>query len=201
MKRAAALAALILFFCGCSSMKEEASRYAAGDFVAYRYSGSYRKEPITLTEKVLSKEGNKLCILVVWKSGAETRTWKQFVTDTAYNRTNNIVDRLVLVENGIEKELPNRENVDLFRLYDGTFLMPQRPPELVKEEVKSVSVCGRQYNCRVKTYRTRVSGQRATMTVAESADFTWTTVYSRYEALHGGVLYSAEVTGCGSEKK
>ena len=165
----------------------ETSKYEAGDYVVYKYSGSYRREPVLLTEKIISKTGgNKLEISVEWKSGKELRSWKQFVTDTAYNRANNIVDRLVRIEGGKETALLNKDNLDLFKLYEGTYLMPQHVPSLIKEETKALPVGNGSYMCRVKTYNTKVLGKHAEMTVADSDDFKWTHVGSSYRELKGG---------------
>ena len=179
----------------------ETSKYEVGDYVIYKYWGSYRHEPVILTEKVLSKTGgNKLEILVDWKSGKEARTWKQFVTDTAHNRANSIVDRLVLVAGGKETELANKDNIDLFKLYEGTFLIIQHDPIVIREEKKTLPVGHVSYLCRVRTYRTRALGIRAEMTVADSDEFKWNNVSSSYRDMKGGLLYTAEVVEHGNKK-
>lgn len=195
------VAVCLLGVWGCKGAPET-SKYEAGDYVVYKYSGSYRPEPVFLTETILSKTGgNKLEILVEWKSGKEIRTWKQFVTDTAYNRANNIVDRLVRIDGGgKETELPNNENLDLFKLYEGTYLVPQRIPSLVGEAKRIWPVGKDSYLCRVRTYKTKALGRRAEMTVVDSAEFKWTTVGSSYKDLNGGLLYAVEVLECGNKK-
>lgn len=187
-------------FFGCKAMPET-SKYEAGDYVVYKYSGSYRPEPVILTEKVLSKNGNKLEILVEWKSGKEARAWKQFVTDTPFNQKNNIVDRLVQLGGGKEIELPNEGNADLFKLYEGTFLIPQRPPHHVKERRESLKIGGKDYLCDVKEYETKVLNKRATMKSAESAEFLWTHAAAEYRDLKGGLIYGMEVLEHGRATK
>ncbi|OGS51958.1 MAG: hypothetical protein A3J79_00815 [Elusimicrobia bacterium RIFOXYB2_FULL_62_6] len=178
----------------------ETSKYEAGDYVVYRYSGSYRPEPVILTEQVLSKNGNKLEILVEWSSGKEARAWKQFVTDTPFNRKNNTVDRLVLLDGGKETELPNEGNADLFKLYEGTFLIPQRPPHHVKERRERLKIGGTEYLCDVKEYDTKVLNKRAVMKSAECADFLWTHAGAEYRDLKGELIYGAEVLEHGRKK-
>ncbi len=194
------IAACLLLLWGCKAAPE-ISKYEAGDYVVYKYYGFYRPVPIMLTERVLAKTGgNKLELLVEWQSGKEARVWKQFVTDTAYNRANNIVDRLVLLENGRETELPNRDNLDLFKLYEGTYLIAQHMPRLVKEEKLALPVGGGSCLCRVRTYKTKVLGMHATMTVADSEEFKWTNVSTTYKDIKGGLLYAVEVAECGNKK-
>ena len=185
MRRAALWLLCFVAFWGCKAMPET-SKYEVGDYVVYKYYGSYRPEPVILTEKILSKAGNKLEILVDWKSGKERRSWKQFVTDTPFNRKNNIIDRLVRIENGKETELPNKDNLDVFKLYEGTYLMPQRSPRLVKEEKTTVTIGKDSYPCRTRVYKTRVMGSHAEMTVTDSEEFKWTHVSSSYKVPRGG---------------
>lgn len=179
MKRAALWLLWLSAFWGCKAAPET-SKYEAGDYVVYKYYGSYRPEPVILTEKILSKNGNKLEILVEWKSGRESRSWKQFVTDTAFNRKNNIIDRLVKIENGRETELPNKDNLDVFKLYEGTYLMPQHVPGLVRDERTTVTIGKDSYPCRTRVYKTKVLGRHAEMTVTDSEEFKWTKVGSSY---------------------
>ena len=184
--KGAALCLLCLFaFWGCKAMPET-SKYEVGDYVVYKYYGSYRPEPVILTEKILSKAGNKLEILVEWKSGKESRSWKQFVTDTPFNRKNNIIDRLVKIENGRETELPNKDNLDVFKLYEGTYLMPQHSPRLVRDEKAAVTIGKDSYLCRTRVYKTKVLGRRADMTVTDSEEFKWTNVSSSYTVSRSG---------------
>lgn len=185
MRKSGLLAVCLLAFWGCKAAPET-SKYEAGDYVVYKYSGSYRPEPVILTEQVLSKTGgNKLEILVEWKSGKEIRTWKQFVTDTAYNRANNLIDRLVKIEGGKETELANKDNSDLFKLYEGTYLMPQHVPKLIKEERKTLLIGDESFICRVRTYNSKALGRHAEMTVADSDEFKWSNVSSSYRELKG----------------
>ncbi len=188
MRKLWLLAGCSLALWGCKAAPESSSsKFEVGDYVVYKYSGSYRHEPILLTEKVLSKtEGNKLEILVEWKSGNETRAWKQYVTDTPYNRSNNIVDRLVKIDGTNEIELPNKDNQDLYKLYEGTYLMTQRVPHLIREEKKSMQAGPGSYLCRIRTYETKALGKRVEMTVADSEEFKWTNVSSCYTELKSG---------------
>lgn len=193
------LAATTLAACGGG----EPSLFEKGDFVVYRYSGAYRKDPITLRETVTAKEGNKLEILVEWASGTEKRSWKQFVTDTRYNRDNNIVDRLVLIENGAERELDNRDNLDLFRLFEGTFIMPQRLPKLISTEKKQVALAGRAFDCEVSTYRTKALDKHAVMIETSCPAFKWGKAGAEYRLWYrdkpaAGALYLAEVADFGA---
>ena len=189
MRNLRLLAVCSLALWGCKAAPESSSKFEVGDYVVYKYSGSYRPEPIFLTEKVLSKtDKNKLEILVEWKSGNETRTWKQYVTDNQYNRSNNIVDRLVKIDGANEIELPNKDNQDLYRLYEGTYLMTQRSSRLIREEKKNMQAGAGNYLSRIRTYETKALGKRVEMTVVDSDEFKWTNISSNYAELKGEAL-------------
>ena len=46
---------------------------APGDFVVYRFSGSFRKAPITLTQRVVARKGQVLTVDVAAESGEQKR--------------------------------------------------------------------------------------------------------------------------------
>jgi len=196
--RALALAAACLsFFCACRQAPA-ASRFEPGDYVVYKYYGAYRPQPVFLTKKVLSKNGNSVEILVEWRSGPGRRAWKEFITDTPYNRANNLVDRLVSLEGGKEAELENAENLDLFRLYEGTYLLAQHSPRPEGESGKTVRVGSGEFLCRERVYDSKALGARVKVTDTDCAEFKWGKVSSSWAAVRGGALiYAFDVQDCG----
>ena len=78
--------------------------------------------------------------------------------------------------------------------------LQRRMFRLVKEEKLALPVGGGSCLCRVRTYKTKVLGMHATMTVADSEEFKWTNVSTTYKDIKGGLLYAVEVAECGSKK-
>jgi len=103
------------------------------------------------------------------------------------------VDKLVLVRDGKETELENRNNEDVYRLYEGTYLIPQRPLKLLKEETRRLKIGGTEYLCSVQTSGTKVLNKRARLTVVESGEFPWTHAGAEYREEKGGLIYGMEV--------
>jgi hypothetical protein len=194
-----ALAAFCLAGLSACNQAPATSRYDPGDYVVYKYYGTYRPEPVILTKKVMSRNGSSVEMLVEWKSGAKNRAWKEFITDTPYNRANNIVDRLVSLEGGRETELANSENSDLFRLYEGTYLLPQRAPSLESQTEKTVQVGREKFLCRERVYKSKALGARLKMTDTDSAEFKWGKVSSCWAAPRGGApVFGFEIQDHGS---
>lgn len=196
------MAAVCLVFLWACSSAPETSRFEPGDYVVYKYSGTYRPAPVILTKKILSKQGNKLEILVEWKSGAEKRAWKEYITDTPYSRANSIVDRLVTLGGGKETELANAENIDLFKLYDGTYVMPQHVPSPESQSEKTVQIGREKFLCRERVYRSKAEKVHVRMTLTDSPDFKWEKVSASWVASRGGVpVYAFEILDYGNSNK
>jgi hypothetical protein len=91
----------------------------AGDYVVYRFSGSFSEKPVTLREQVVSRESGRVTIDVHATRGREERRWIQVGPDTADARWNNTVDEIYVVrDDGTRERLPNPDNATLMRLYD-----------------------------------------------------------------------------------
>lgn len=172
------------------------SRYEVGDYVAYRFSGSFRESPVLLSEEVIAKDGDHLTFLVRWTSGAQRRAWMQSVTDTPENERDNRVDRLVeILSSGEAVPLANAGNADLLRLYAGTYLRPDAPPHDVRQEAVVVTVCGRKVRAQRTRGRQAVAGKDYEFEEDVSPDFLWTRVGARY-GQGEDLLYRADVVRC-----
>lgn len=101
------------------------TRYRAGDYVVYRYTGAFTPLPVTLSEQVIKQQGNRLEIYVLAERGEERLEWVQVVTDTPENQRNNVLDQLYLLEHGKRVLLENKDNKDAMRLYRWTLIMPE----------------------------------------------------------------------------
>lgn len=191
------LIGLILFSCGTALQKERApeSRYRVGDFVIYRYSGSYLTIPVILTEKVIDKSENQLTIEVHWKSGDQKRTWKQVVTDTPENQKSNRVDRLLELRDGKEISLENRDNADLYRLFQGTYVVLDEPIRDAMTQASEMIVCGNQVRVVTRSGTQVVSGKKYHVDEYESSDFLWNHLGASYVGTDG-TYYKAEVIDC-----
>jgi hypothetical protein len=163
----------LLLLCACSG-GGEAPSFAPGDYAVYRYSGSYRREPVTLERTVeAAPPGGDIVFLNEWSSGGARRAWREHIAPRAYDLAHNLAGRLEIRENGAWREIPNADNMELFRLREGTLFNPQGLARLRKTEPGVFEAGGKKYPCDYKTYRTMVDGKRALLRRAEAAGFKW----------------------------
>lgn len=195
-----ALPALLLL-CSCSG-GEKAPAFAPGDYAVYRYSGSYRREPVTLARSVeAAPPGGDIVFLNEWESGAEKRAWREHIAPRPYDLSHNIASRLEVPDGENWKELPNPDNMELFRLRDGTLFNPQGLPRLRKEEHGEFLAGGKKYPCVVKTYRTMVGGKRALLVRREAEDFKWGILSEEYKVQQSGeTVFLAELIEEGNRR-
>jgi len=191
----------LFLLCSCSGGGKTPA-FAPGDYAVYRYSGSYRQEPVTLARSVeAAPPGGDIVFLNEWRSGGEGRAWREHIAPRPYDLSHNIASRLELPAGEGWKELPDPENLELLRLREGTLFNPQGLPRLRKEEPGEFSAGGKKYPCVVKTYRTMVGGKRALLVRREAEGFKWGILSEEYkEQQSGGTLFLAELIEEGNRK-
>jgi hypothetical protein len=196
------LAVVLLVGCapanGAKSAEGPQSRYRKGDFVHYRYSGTYTTSPVEFVEVVADQHGLVLEIEVDATRGEEHRTWLQIVTDTPYNQKNNVVDALYVVENGQKRKLKNVNNNDLYALYDWTYVVPEGIPTDLAETDVDRTIGGVTYHCRAKSGRTHLKGKAVRFEEVDCKDFLWTHAGAQFvDEESGAMVYRAEVVEVG----
>ena len=174
------------------------TRYRAGDWVVYRYSGSALPEPVTLHEAIESVDGARLSIVVTMTRGAETRRFVQVVTDTEANRAAGIVDELWAIDGDRRTRLPNTRNADLLRLYDWVLLPLEGAVEEESSAEQARAFAGEHHSCRVRSGVRRLGARRVRFEESECAAFLWTHGPARYvDADSGEILEEVEVSAAG----
>lgn len=196
-----ALPALLLFLCACSG-GGEAPAFAPGDYAVHRYSGSYREDPVTLTRTVAAAPpGGDIVFLNEWESGGRKRTWREHIAPRPYDLAHNLASRLEIPDGADWAEIPNPDNMELFRLRDGTLFNPQGLPRLRREEPGEFEAGGTKYPCVVKTYRTMVGGKRAVLVRKEAEGFKWGVFLEEYKIPQSGeVVFRTELVEAGNRK-
>lgn len=193
-----ALAALLL--CACSG-GGEAPAFAPGDYAVYRYSGSYRKDPVTLKRTVeAAPAGGDIIFLNEWESGGLKRSWREHIAPRPYDLSHNITSRLEIPDGDGWKGLPDPDNMKLLELRDGTLFNPQGLPRLRKEQPWEFKTAARTYPCVHKTYRAMVGGKRTVLTRAEAEGFKWGYLLENYRDPSGGSIFRAELIEEGNRK-
>jgi hypothetical protein len=165
-----------------------------GDFVVLRYSGSYRKAPVTLTERVISRDGNLLVMELSLAEGKKVQTVRARIDTTG--GTEQIMD-VVRIENGKEHAAP-------IALYDQ--MMQKTMPDVdVNEETLGTEdgvadLGGNRVGGKTTRYKVRIAGKSATMSIFHAEGFAWGDVAGEISGKDGKVIYKAEVVEVGNGK-
>lgn len=165
-----------------------------GDFVVYKFTGSFRKEPITLTQRVLEVKGWTLVVEYTLKDGARKRT-ARVTLDKAPGAKREIV-AVIRVEGATQTAM---SEADLDKWLAETVLAADANESTLGTENVTVAVGGKKLDCTKTTYRVLVGKKKATMSSITSAGFAWGDVGGEIKADDGKLLYRAEVIDAGSD--
>ena len=162
-----------------------------GDFIVYRFSGSFRKTPLTLSERVIAKKGTLLTIdLSADDDGKKTEL--RLTVDEAGGK--NEVLRVSRLSGGVEKSA----TLDSYeRLMATTVLAADENEALLGKEEITLDLGGSPLPCRKTSFRVRVGKKHATMHTIESDGFAWGDVGGEITTTAGKTLYRAEILELG----
>lgn len=175
-----------------SAAAETTGARKAGDFIVYRFSGSFREAPLTLTERVIERRGALLTVDVLAEVG-ETKRQLRVIIDEASAAKNDVV-AVSVIENGAETPA----TIDAYEaLLAETSLAADQNEAMLGTEEAMLEVGGAPLPVRKTSYRVRVGKKRATLRTVESEGFAWGDLGGEITAGNGKVLYRAEVLELG----
>jgi len=164
-----------------------------GDFVVYRFTGSFRKAPLTLSEKVVARSGGILTIDFTAQEG-DVKDELRVKFDEGSPSHNEVVS-VARLTGGVEKPA----TLEVYEaLMARTTLTADQNEALVGTEEVTVDIGGTSVTARRTTYRVRVGKKQATLKTLESSAFVWGDVGGEITAA-GKVLYRAEVIEAGHD--
>jgi hypothetical protein len=175
-----------------AAAEPEADTRKPGDYVVYRFSGSFRKTPLVLTERVVDRKGALLTIDVTAEAGDQKRELRVKIDDAPFAK--NEVVSVARLEGGTEKPA----NLDAYEalMAETTLAADQNEAFLGVEDVV-LDLGGTLLPCRKASYRVRVGKRQATLHTLASDGFAWGDVGGEITAASGKVLYRAEVVEVG----
>jgi len=159
-----------------------------GDYVVYRFSGSFKKAPVTLTERVVAREKEAVTIDFILEDGQKKQELRV--------RTSEAGD--VLSVSRIEKGKLVPSTVDEYEdLMSKTMLTADDNEGLVGTEDITVELGGDALPAKSTTFRVKIGEKSATLRTVVSEKFPWGDVVGEIAAEDGQVLYRAEVVSVG----
>ncbi|MBI4705077.1 MAG: hypothetical protein HY744_28555 [Deltaproteobacteria bacterium] len=164
----------------------------AGDFVVYRFSGTYRDRPAKLTQKIVGRRGTTVLVDVVLEDGSETEHLRIRSSDAPETRGR--ILSVARMDGGVERP---------YGVAAYEELMARTAPAVednegqIGSEPATIKVGTAAVACTRTSYRVRMSGSAATMTTCASPKFAWGDVSGEIAGADGTVLYRAEIVELG----
>jgi hypothetical protein len=167
-----------------------------GDFVVYRFSGSYREAPVTLTQRVVGRE-NGLFILDVTidREGGQQRLRLRIGAEG--ERQGELVS-VAELEGSVQRPF----GVAAYeQLMNDIVLGADENVDQVSRADVTIDVAGHPVACTKTTYRVRVGAHEAYMTTISSPQFPWGHLGGDISTIDGKVLYKAEIVDAGDARR
>lgn len=172
-----------------------AAPWGAGDFVVYRFSGSFHKTQVTLTEKIVARQGDTFTLELTYEDGKTKESIRARMKGDSPARAE--VLGVARLSRGVEQPA----SVALFDeiLARVALVADQNEARLGSEAVK-IDVAGHgTVACERATFRVKVGKETATMRTIESAAFAWGDLGAEITTAGGKLIYKAEVVEAGHE--
>jgi hypothetical protein len=166
----------------------------AGDFVVYRFSGSYRATPLTLVQRVVEVKGWSLVVDYTLKDGARRRTVR--VTFDKSPEAKREIIAIARIEGTTATPIAQQE---LDALMSETVLAADDNEKTLGTEDVTLAVAGKSMRCTKTSYRVVIGKKKATMSTLTSAGFTWGDVGGEIRSDDGKLLYRAEIVETGND--
>lgn len=161
-----------------------------GDFHVYQYSGAFSKEPVTLTEQVVAKEGEALVVDFVLEEGSRMTAFRVRMTPEG--------QALAVSRIGADGEEPGTLE-EYEALVKKTELVPDTNDEVVLREKTACLVGEEQVECEVTTYKVTLGKKQARLTITRSDALPGRDIGGDMVGEDGKVLYSARLVERGNE--
>jgi hypothetical protein len=171
---------------------EEAQR--TGDFVVHRFSGSFKKNPLTLTQKVIESSATAIVLEMTLEDGKTKRTLRARFERSRGARPD--PSRVWLIDPKGERA---GSLADYEALMSETMLAADDNEGVIEAAEVSAKVGTKTMQCKRTTYRVIVNKKRATMSTLSSDAFPWGDVGGEIKTDDGKLLYRVEVIGAGHE--
>lgn len=161
-----------------------------GDYHVYQYSGSFSKQPMTLTEQVVGKDGDAMLVDFVLEEGQKMTALRVRMRD----------DGEVLAVRRVtdDGDVP-ASRAEYEAMMSKTSFAPDSNDQTVGTEHTSCLVGDEQVDCDLTTYMVTIGGKQAKLTITKSARLPGRDLGGDVVADNGKVLYSVRLVERGNE--
>lgn len=161
-----------------------------GDFVVHRFSGSYQKSPLTLTEEVVGQEFGLWVIDYTFEEQEGTTKLR-----VRFNPRTDAVFSVAKLDGAREINVP----VSVYeQLVERTSFAADANDGLVASSRATCLVGPNELDCETKTYKVRVGEKAATLSVSRSDQVASGDVTGDITADDGSLIYRSELVEMGN---
>lgn len=164
---------------------------AVGDFVVFKFTGSYRKTPLVLREQVVALQGEDVVIEFAFTDGAKKSTFRAL---TGASGKSDLYGFTKLDAKGATIDA-SRDEFESFMAK--TVLSADDNEETLATTTADVELGGKTWTATTTSFRVRVGKTNATMKISQSDAFAWGDLAAEIVATDGTVLYRAELLEVG----
>jgi len=170
----------------------KSARREVGDYVVYRFSGSFQSAPVTLTERVVAREKNTLVLDLILEEGGSKRELRVRTSDAPESRGD--VLSVARIEKG---KLVPVEIAEYETLMAKTMVVADENEASLGSEDVTAKVGEDALPATRTSFRVKIGEKTATLHTVVSERFPWGDVSGEIAAEDGSVIYRAEVVGIG----
>ena len=161
-----------------------------GDFSVHRFSGSYQKAPLTLTEEVVGQEFGLWVIDYTFEEQASTTKLR-----VRFNPRTEAVFSVAKLDGAQEINVP----ISVYdQLIERTSFAADANDGMVASSHATCLVGPNELDCETKTYKVRVGDQSATLSVSHSNEVKSGDVTGDITADDGTLIYRSELVEMGN---
>jgi hypothetical protein len=181
-----------------ASAAEPASSGAAlrqpGEFATYRFSGSYRSTPVTVSYRVVERDRATITLDVSSTTEGQSQRFRLKMTDGP-SGSGEILSAARF--DGVTSQPVDPSEYEA--LMQQTIAPIEHNEADLERQDHELAVGARTVACTRATYRVLADGRTATMTIFESPSFAWGDLGGEITTADGGVLYKAEIVDVGTD--
>ncbi|MFO0671686.1 MAG: hypothetical protein U0235_18990 [Polyangiaceae bacterium] len=171
-----------------------------GDFVVHRFSGSFRKVPLRLSERVIAVDGTVMTVDMILSTEAmKAQPGGEFAhLRVTFDRTPGALREVAQVTRVVgEREEPGTLE-DYEKLMAETIVVPDRNDDVIGSEIVTADVGGKAIDCKKTSYRVAIGKKSGVMSSCAADGFAWGDVGGEIKTDDGKLVYRAEIVDTGT---
>jgi hypothetical protein len=161
-----------------------------GDYVVHLISGTFRKQPATLTERVVGREDGAWIIELKLEDPASTKTLHAFIDDSGEVRK--------VTELTAKGEQPAKLS-DYEALLAAVSVVPDENEGFSASKTGTCMVGPAELDCETKSYRVRLGERDANLGITHSPSLPGTDIAGEITLADGTVIFRSELVDRGND--